>query len=278
MRRQGDIITCGTDAMPVCRLSGFFSAQERGTRATASTGPISHASQRNLLLPIRLWLLGFMLAATLIGFACGDVHIASAQYSRHRTNRSGAYGGYGYRGPGTAQSAAQFGMARMIAASGNANLMNSAAARNLTAAKSADIANRVQWTNAYHQMRQSHKAYVASNITRLSTDELNKIAQDQAPKRLDVTQIDSATGVIHWPVILRDNRYIVARDDLDRLFKIRAMSTGPIDPESYQDIYRTCEKLREQLKANIDDYRESDFEHARHFIESLSFEGTFPTG
>jgi len=91
-------------------------------------------------------------------------------------------------GPGTAQSAAQFGMARVISATGNANLMNSAAARNLTAAKSADIANRVQWTNAYYQMRQSHKAYVASNITRLSTDELNKIAQDQAPKRLDVTQ------------------------------------------------------------------------------------------
>src|SRR6185369_10022854 len=98
------------------------------------------------------------------------------------------------------------------------NLMNSVATQNLTAAKSADIANRVQWTNAYYQMRQTHKAYVASNITRLSTDELNKIAQDQAPKRLDVTQLDSTTGVIHWPIILQGSKYIAARDDLDRLF------------------------------------------------------------
>jgi len=220
------------------------------------------------------------MALTLIACACAEGQSAAAQSARNRNHRSRVYGvgGYGNRGPGTAQSAAQFGMARMITATGNANLMNSAAAKNLTAAKSADIANRVQWTNSYYLMRQTHKEYAAANITRLSTDELNKIAQDEAAKRLDVTQLDSTTGVIHWPIILQDKQFIADRDDLDRLFKIRAMATGPIDVESYQDIHRTCERLQEQLKANIDHYRGSDFEHARHFVESLAHEGTLPNG
>ena len=51
---------------------------------------------------------------------------------------SGGYGGRGYGGrgygmPGTAFSAAEFGMARMIAASGYANMMNSQATRNYMA-------------------------------------------------------------------------------------------------------------------------------------------------
>lgn len=252
--------------MPAFRPSGFVSVQKISKRALAAITRLAPAPRRSLLLQ------GVLISLTLVA-------AAGAQYPRyhaHRNRAYGAYGGYGVRGPGTAQSAAQLGMARVIAANGNANLMNSAAARNLTAARSADIANRVQWTNAYIQMRQAHKAYVASNITRLSTEELNKIAQEQAPKRLDVTQIDSTTGVIHWPIILQDKRYIVARDDLERLFKIRAMASGPIDPESYQDIFHTCEKLQEQLKANINEYRMSDYEQAHHFIESLSFEGSFP--
>jgi hypothetical protein len=166
----------------------------------------------------------------------------------------------------------------VISATGNANLMNSVATQNLTAAKSADIANRVQWTNAYIQMRQTHKSYVASNITRLSTDELNKIAQDQAPKRLDATQFNSATGTIHWPIILRDTSFIAQRDDLDHLFKVRATAVGSSDPEAYLEIRRTCDLLQDALKARLNEYSAADYEHARHFIESLANEGASATG
>ena len=88
--------------------------------------------------------------------------------------------GYGYRMPGTALSAAQMGMARMIAASGYAHMMNSRAALNYTKARSADIQNRAQWTNSYYQMRQAHRAY-ESDHTHLTMEEITKIAEDAAP-------------------------------------------------------------------------------------------------
>ena len=68
----------------------------------------------------------------------------------------------------------------MITASGYANMMNSRAARNYTAARSADFRNRVQWTNSYYQMRHAHRIYEADH-SRLSLAEITKIAEDAAP-------------------------------------------------------------------------------------------------
>ena len=212
-----------------------------------------------------------LIVAIVVGFAGPTAHSASAQYRRQ------GYTPYGARMPGTAASAAEFGMARMIAASGNANLMNSQAAKNYMAARSADFRNRVQWTNSYYQMRQAHRTYEADH-THLTMDEITKIAQDAAPKQLDVTQLDSATGVIHWPIILQDIRYIGARDELDHQFKVRSISAGSIDADSYRDIQGNCEQLKTQLRDNINEYSANDFEHARHFIENLEYEAKFPHG
>jgi hypothetical protein len=185
-------------------------------------------------------------------------------------------GGLGWGSPGTAQSAGLQGMASVIGASGYANLMNSQAAINLTQARSQDIKNRVEWTNSYIEMRQAHKAYVASNITRLSTDELNKIAKDSAPKRLDVTQLDPITGRITWPIILRDPRYAAPIDDLENLFKTRATGSSFISAESYLGIDKACENLMDLLKSNIDEYNSRDYIGASKFIDGLRFEARNP--
>jgi hypothetical protein len=188
------------------------------------------------------------------------------------------YGGFGYGGfgmVGTAQSSAEFGMASMIAASGYANLQNSMAVQNYEAARSQDINNRIQWTNAYYQMRQAHRAYIADH-TRLSMDEITKIAHDAAPKRLDAEQLDPTTGKIHWPIILQDPKYIEACDELDNLFKSRATISGFIGAESYRDINKGCDKLFGLLKSNIDEYSPNDFQQAKHFIDSLRYESKFP--
>jgi hypothetical protein len=215
--------------------------------------------------------------ATLLGSACGMVSHASAQYPLYRSRGYLPYGGRGFGMPRTALSAAQFGMARMIAASGYANLLNSRAARNYTAARAANIRNRALWTNSYYQMRHAHRAY-ESDRTHLTMDEITKIAQEAAPKRLDVTEIDSATGKIQWPIILQESPYASARDELDHLFQLRAVSAGPIDSDSYRDIHHQCEQLRAQLKANIKEYSARDFEQAKHFIDSLAYETRFPHG
>ena len=192
------------------------------------------------------------------------------------------YGGYGmgmggWGMPGTAQSAAEYGMASMIAASGYANLQNSMAAQNYMAARSQDFNNRVQWTNSYYQMRQAHRAYVADH-TRLSMDEITKIAQDAAPKRMDAEQLNPETGKIIWPLMLQDAKFADLCDELENLYKSRAVSSGFIGAESYRDINKACEKLMQQVKANINDYSANDFEQARHFIDNLRYEARFPAG
>ena len=198
-------------------------------------------------------------------------------YGRGFFPYGGVGGGLGWGMPGTAQSAAEFGMASMIAASGYANLQNSMAVQNLTVARSQDISNRVQWTNAYYQMRQSHRAYVADH-SRLSMDEITRIAQDAAPKRMDDHQLDPVSGKVNWPLILQDPKYVEVTDELDNLYKQRATSSGFIGAESYRDINKGCERLMQLLKANIDEYRAADYEQARHFIDSLRYESRFPAG
>ena len=188
------------------------------------------------------------------------------------------YQGFGMGGwgmPGTAASSAEFGMASMIAASGYANLQNSQAAQNYEAARSQDFNNRIQWTNAYYQMRQAHRAYVADH-TRLSMDEITKIAHDAAPKRLDAEQLDPTSGTLHWPLILQDARYADVCDELQNLYKARATSSGFIGAESYRDINKACDKLMQLLKSNISEYNANDFEQAKHFVDSVRYESHFP--
>ncbi len=191
----------------------------------------------------------------------------------------GGFGGYGggWGMAGTAQSAAEFGLASVIASSGYANMMNSQAAQGYEAARTQDINNRVLWTNSYYQMRQAHRAYIADH-SRLSMDEVTKIAQDAAPKRLDATQLDPITGKINWPVILRDARYADICDEIDSLFKSRANASGFINADSYMEISRDCDRLLTLLKSNIDDYSANDFEKARHFVDSLRHETHFAGG
>jgi hypothetical protein len=195
-----------------------------------------------------------------------------------RGGSASPYDCFGYEGygmPGTAQSATEYGMASMIAASGYANLQNSIAVKNIEAARSQDINNRAQWTNAYHEMRQAHRAYMASH-SRLSMDEITKIASDAAPKRADATQLDPATGKITWPISLEDRRYVALTDELENLYWQRATVSGSINAGTYRNIRRACDELLSSLKRNISDYRPDDFISASRLVKSLRYEARFP--
>ena len=219
-------------------------------------------------------ILAVTIVAVLLVMAAADVRTVSAQFGGRGFFPYGRYGGYGMAG--TAQSAAEFGLASVIAARGYADLQHSVAARNYLAARSQDFDNRLQWTRAYYDMRREHRAYV-SDHTRLSMDEITKIASDAAPERLDATQLDTTTGKIAWPIILQDPRYVVLTDELENLYKSRAIASNFVGAENYQNINKTCEDLLNLLKANIDEYQPNDFIQARRFIESLRYESRFPT-
>ncbi len=186
------------------------------------------------------------------------------------------YGMGGFGMPGTAASSAEFGMASVISAAGYANLQNSEAAKNYEQARSMDYSNRQQWTEAYFQMRQAHRDFIAVK-DRMSTDEINKIARDAAPKRLDASQLDPITGQINWPVILRDQRYAASCGDIENLYRMRASTSGFIGSEAYLKIGQACDKLMEELKANLNEYDPKSFQVARHFIDSLRYEVQVPS-
>ena len=66
-------------------------------------------------------------------------------------------------------------------------------------------------------------------------------------------------------------------DELENLYKSRAIASNFVGAENYQNINKTCEDLLNLLKANIDEYQPNDFIQARRFIESLRYESRFPT-
>jgi len=178
--------------------------------------------------------------------------------------------GWGYGMPGTALSSNAYGMASMVAASGYARLSNSQATQNNLQARSVDSQNRLAWTNEYYQMRQAHRAYENSHA-RLSPDEAEKIAHAAHAPRLDATQLDPATGTIHWPALLDDVRYRQTREEIDQLYKSRAAAAGKIDAEGYLAINKACQGLLEQLQRHIDEYSPNDYLQARRFVEGLRY-------
>lgn len=181
------------------------------------------------------------------------------------------YSGFGMAG--TPESSAEFGMASMISSAGYANLMNSEAANNYEQARSKDFNNRLLWSNTYFEMRRLHKAFIEDHH-RMSMEEINKVAKEGAPKRLDPAQFDRATGQIDWPIILRDPKYAKVRGELEDLFRTR-VSTGYVTSENYLKIRQDCDKLAEQLKGNIGQYGANDFAEAQHFIDDLRYEAHF---
>jgi hypothetical protein len=245
----------------------------------------------------RRWLNRLLVAGIAIVILAADVLPASAQFVNFYRRgfypyglNAWALGGYGYSSPyygynrgyygrrsgyggmaGTALSANEMGMSRVIAASGYANLQNSQATQNVLQARSTDFNNRVTWTSDYYQMRQAHRTNDASR-TRLSTEDAAKIAHAAAPRVPESSQFDPATGNVSWPVILQDARYIETRDELENHYRSQVAGAKP-DAESYLAFNKSCETLLGELKANMRDYSANDYQQARHFVEGLRAAG-----
>jgi hypothetical protein len=208
-------------------------------------------------------------SAQFVGFYQGPIYpygVGAWNYPYY--GRRSSYGrGWGNRMAGTVLSSNEFGMAQMIRASGYANLQTSQATENTVQARSADLGNRVTWTNDYYQMRQAHRGNDASR-DRLSMQDVTRIAHDAAPHDLDADQANPTTGKISWPVILQDARFIEDRDEIENLYRSRANS-GKFDAESYLAFNKSCETLLHTLKANIGEFSANDYQQARHFVENL---------
>ncbi len=191
-------------------------------------------------------------------------------------------GGMGFNRGGyasTAGQAAAYGMSEMARARGAENLQNSEAAKNWQEAKTADIQNRLLWTETYFDMRKENRDRRAEEAgPRVTQEQAIRMARMAAPPRLGSTQLDPVTGHIEYPLILTDDSYAAYRDRLDSLFAHRAETGGSIQFSDYQAIQQTVSKFVDALKQRVKDYPAGDYGRARTFLDSLAHEASMPAG
>jgi hypothetical protein len=174
---------------------------------------------------------------------------------------------------------AQRGFADVVRAAGENNLNNSEAAINYEQARSMNMQNHLQYTNTYFEMRQvNRQARAAESGQRLTSEQLFRIAQQQAPQRLSNSSLDPLTGDISWPIALQDKEFDEYRQALSQAFAERAQGGGAVNITELNDIRRTADAALATLKANIRNYQSSDYLEARRFLENLSFSARSSAG
>jgi hypothetical protein len=169
----------------------------------------------------------------------------------------------------TLEEGVQRGFADVVRSQGAANLMNSMAAVNAEEARKKYLENRLQATQTFFDMRRINaESRRSERSLPLSNEAYVRLARQQAPDRLSVSQLDPLTGMISWPAPLRRDAYQENRDQLERLFKERASGVD----DNYDEIRQACTQFLDKIKADISTFQPNDFIRARKFIESLSYE------
>ena len=170
------------------------------------------------------------------------------------------------------------GLGMAIRAQGQYNLMTSQAAINLQEADRRAMENQINWTNTYFEKRRINQAYRDSQRgPRPSHSDWVRLAQDNAPRRLQSNSLDSVTGQIIWPAALQAEVFAQDRANLEALFAQRASTDGAVGLDTYNKIRASVDVALEKLKARIRDIDTRNYLEARSFLTGLAREADFPT-
>jgi hypothetical protein len=182
------------------------------------------------------------------------------------------YGWGGYGASTAAEGYAQ-GMAAVIYSAGAANWMNSAAAINVEAARSAYLDNQIKFTETYYAKKRIHQSYVDStrNLGQ-SSQRLAMLAKAAPAVPLSDTELDPVSGQIAWPSALRGDKYEPLRTKLDELFAERAEAGGNISLKQASAIADSSGELAAELKKNLKQYPSGEYMQAKRFVDRLSRE------
>lgn len=189
---------------------------------------------------------------------------------------SGSYSGYGMAD--TPFGSASRGLGELVRAQAAFNLLSSQAAVNMTEAQRRLIENTDAAVNTYFELRRLNEAYrAAERPSRPTYEDVIRYAAVGRPERLSPSALDTVTGQITWPMILRSDHFKEHREILGQLFASRA-ATGTISSEGYLTIDQVTGAMMAELQRHVDELPPQDYLAARKFIESLAFEAKIPTG
>ncbi|MCA9103230.1 MAG: hypothetical protein KDA63_18875 [Planctomycetales bacterium] len=216
----------------------------------------------------------WLVALTIVGCTLGQSRPVAAQF----WGNGWGWGGGPYvdnRASTPAESYAR-GAADVIRSAGMANVMNSEAAINVEEARSANIDNRMKWTDTYFGMREKNKAYRdAERRPRASREDIYRWAKEGAPERPSESDLDPLTGTIVWPRGLQIAALDEDREKMDELFRERAKTGGSTQLQTVNEIRATTENMKQVLRDHIRDMPASDYIASTEFLEGLSYESQF---
>jgi hypothetical protein len=176
---------------------------------------------------------------------------------------------YLQRHSSTWEEGVQRGYGDVVRSYGMANLLNSEAAKNLEQARRDYIENRLKATQAYFERRSYNDSYRRNQRSApLSMEQYIRLARQQAPERLSVSQLDPFTGTINWPPVLRRPEYAEHRERIERLFGSRASGTALV----HGQIVKAVEEFALVLKGDIDTFKQPEYILGKNFLDSLAYE------
>jgi hypothetical protein len=185
------------------------------------------------------------------------------------------FGGTAYGHASTEAEGVQRGFADVVRSAGAANLMNSEAAKNYEDARKKYIENRLQATETFFDMRRVNQQSRSAERPRpLSTEQYVRLARQQAPTRLSVSQFDPLSGTINWPGVLRDDKFKAERATIEKLCQERARGIS----SNHIELDEAIQALSDKLKPEAQTLSANDFIQARKFVESLAQEVRFTRG
>jgi len=195
---------------------------------------------------------------------------------------SAAQAQYGYPSyhASTAGEGYARGMADVVRSRGEANVMNSQAVMNMTAADRTAIDNDLARTQTYFEIRRIRDQEAAAK--KQERHELAKKrdanrstwmrqTQSTRPRRLDVNELNPVTGALTWPRLLQGPDYSQDREALDRAFASRA-ATGGLSYEDQQRVAGVADDLSALLKSRIRDLPPRDYLNSHAFLTNLVYE------
>ncbi len=213
--------------------------------------------------------------AVLLGLAASN---AGAQnYSGYYGNRPyyDGYGygrggfGYGYRASTAAEGYAR-GMARVIQAQGEKNLMDSAARINNEQARSAYLDNRVKAVETYWKRREIYNENMEEKLYKDSLERQERFAQVKL-KEITANELNPTTGAVRWPALLAKERYDRYRVAMDELMAKRAQY-GMLPVDDLLDAQQIIRDWREAITQDKAAYSDSLVRDSLRFLLKLNRE------
>jgi len=187
-------------------------------------------------------------------------------------NHGGNYGWNGYHHASTVGESHARGWAAMKEAQGRYNRDTAEAAILFEEARSRAMDNWRKGIDTYFDGRQANNEYrAAERGPRISAEALHRLAKDEIPRRLSPTEMNAVTGEIAWPILLRDDRFGPARDEIESLFSKHAITRG-LNAEELRQVENVTGSMLKTLRDWVELTKPMEYTDALRFLESIAYE------